>query len=314
MTEERLLLTVPDDAEPLRLDRFVADFSGLSRARGERLIEEGAVTVNGMVVTKPSAKVSPGMVVDVNVPPTKPSTLTPEAIPLTIVYEDDQLMVIDKPAGMVVHPSAGHEAGTLVHAILSHCGDHLSGVGGVARPGIVHRLDRETSGLIMVAKTDDAHRGLAAQLKSRQLSRSYLAVVRGTPKNEAGEINAPIDRDPKERKRMAVVADGRPALSRYKVLLPLKGASVVRVELSTGRTHQVRVHLKHIGHPVLGDVLYSKAGEKDRIDRQALHAWKLTFIHPATGETMSFTAPLPDDMARLIQHLGGDPAFFLSQD
>ncbi len=314
MAEERLALTVPDGTERMRLDRFVADHCDLSRARVERLIAEGAVSLDGKVLTKPSAKVGPGMAVALTVPEATPSELTPEAIPLAVVYEDDHLMVIDKPVGMVVHPSAGHATGTLVHAILAHCGDKLSGIGGVARPGVVHRLDRETSGLIMVAKTDEAHRGLAAQLKSRQLSRSYLAVVRGTPKVAEGEIDAPIGRDPKERKRQAVVADGRPSLSRYKVILPLKGAAVVRVELSTGRTHQVRVHMRHLGHPVLGDVLYSKAGVKDRIDRQALHAWKLTFVHPITNEAMSFVAPIPDDMARLIQYLGGDPAPYQTQD
>jgi 23S rRNA pseudouridine1911/1915/1917 synthase len=306
---DQVTLTVEPSFDDVRLDRFVAEAgSGLTRARVAKLIAEGRVIVDGRVADKPSQKVAAGSAVTVTIPDAAPSAILAEDIPLTIVYEDASLLVIDKPAGMVVHPAAGHREGTLVNAVLAHCGGSLSGVGGVARPGIVHRLDKLTSGLIMVAKSDAAHHGLAAQLKSRALSRTYLAVVKGIPKEAAGVIDAPIGRDPKERKRQGVVEGGRTAVSRYVVLQRLKGAALVQVALETGRTHQVRVHMRHLGHPVLGDVLYSRAAGKDRIGRQALHAWKLTFVHPVTGETMSFTAPPPPDILKLIQSLGGDLA------
>ena len=300
-------LVVAEENEGERLDRFVASVRPkLSRARVSKLIEGGFITINGKK-TRPSAKVRGGAVISVTFPPPEPSTLLPENISLEILFEDDEIVVIDKPVGMVVHPAAGHKTGTLANALLAHCGKSLSGIGGVTRPGIVHRLDKETSGVIVAAKNDNAHAALSEQLKSREMSRVYIAVVKGAPKEKEGVIKTDIGRSRSDRKKMSVTtAKGREAVTRYKVAQYLDKISILEVALHTGRTHQIRVHMKHINHPVVGDPVYSRGVGKFPINRQALHAWRITFIHPVNGESMTLTAKLPDDMATLIESAGGD--------
>jgi len=236
--------------------------------------------------------VAAGDVIEFEIPEAYVAEATPEAIPLEILYEDEDLAVIDKPAGMVVHPAPGHHTGTLVHALLGR-GGGWSAVGGVTRPGIVHRLDKGTSGLIVVARNDASHRALSSQLKDRSLSRTYMAIVRGSVKDDAGELEGPIGRDPRERKRMAVVSGGRFARTRYKVAGRRGGHTLLRCDLDTGRTHQIRVHLAAMGHPVAGDAEYG--GSEAGVSRQMLHAWRLRLRHPRTGEEMSFEAPPPPD-------------------
>ena len=303
-------MKVPPDHAGSRLDRFLAESGlGVTRSRARKLIDAGHVTVNGAVAASASLRLKEGAEVSVAMPePEDMDTAAPEDIPLDVAYEDDEVIVINKPPGMVTHPSAGHRSGTLVNALLAHCGA-LSCVGGVTRPGIVHRLDKDTSGIIIAAKTDRAHQSLSAQLKDRTLSRTYVAVVRGKPKSTEGIIETSIGRHPVHRKKMAVLKKGgRVAVSSYRVAQELEGASVVEVSLRTGRTHQVRVHMKHIGCPIAGDTVYGRGGGGFPIKRQALHAWRLAFTHPATGRRMELAAPLADDMAGLIRALGGDPS------
>ncbi len=294
-----------------RLDRFLASAGlGLTRTRAGKLIEQGAALVDGHIA-KASTILKEDQEVTVNIPAPEPLDVQAEDIPLEIVYEDDDLVVINKPAGMVTHPAAGHSHGTLVNALLYYC-EFLSGIGGVMRPGIVHRLDKETSGLIVVAKNDAAHQYLSAQLKSRALSRRYLAIVKGAPKTKKGEVNAPIGRHPKNRKKMAVVANGgKEAVTRYKTLLEMDKATLLEVSLVTGRTHQIRVHMLSINLPVIGDKTYSRGAPGYKIKRQALHAWKISFKRPSDGEVIELRAPLPADMASLIELLGGDPSPYL---
>jgi len=302
------------DAAGQRLDRVLASaLPSLSRSRLKALIGDGAVTEGARVIDDASMRVKPGQCFEVAVPPPVAAAPEPQAIPLSIVYEDDQVIVLDKPAGMVVHPAAGNAEGTLVNALLAHCAGGLSGIGGVARPGIVHRLDKDTSGLMVVAKTDAAHAGLTAQFAGHALARTYVAVVRGVPRPARGTIDAPVGRSPRNRKKMAVVAGGRRAVTHYVVDRILAGgeASVVTCRLETGRTHQIRVHMTHIGHSVAGDPLYGGAPRGQgpaavamrRFPRQALHAAGLAFRHPTTGEALSFTAPLPKDVKELIDCL-----------
>lgn len=309
MTDEQLRrLVVEVDGE--RLDAFLAArLDDLSRSRAAQLIEDGHVTVNERIPKK-SEKLSAGDIVLVTMPELQQSTVTPEDIPLNIVYQDEDIVVVDKPAGLVVHPAVGHPKGTLVNALLHHIKD-LSGIGGVARPGIVHRLDRDTSGLIIVAKNDDAHRTLSAALKKRDIRRRYLVAAWGHLASDKEEVDAPIGRSPHDRKKMAVVPTGRTALTRFVRLERWKGADLLKAELQTGRTHQIRVHLLSIGHPVVGDALYSPAGEKGisgpgqkwawelarRTPRQFLHAAELAFRHPRTREVMRFSSELPADLA-----------------
>ena len=298
-----------------RLDKALAEASGLSRARVQALIAEGAVTVGGMTATHPSARVEADSEFAIAVPPAAEAQARPQDIPLTVVFEDEHLIVVDKPAGLVVHPAAGNPDGTLVNALLHHCAGGLSGIGGVARPGIVHRIDKDTSGLMVVAKADAAHEGLARQFADHSIERVYLAVVNGHPKPTSGTISGRIGRSDANRKKMAVLpkesSRGKHAVTRYKVLKELDGCALVECRLETGRTHQVRVHLASIGHALLGDPVYGRANaalrpilEKLDFRRQALHAAVLGFIHPVTGNRLSFSSELPPDMAELIDQSG----------
>ena len=291
-------------AAAARLDRFLAEHAeDLSRSAAARLIKSHLVRVNGQTAD-PADRVAVGDVVEFEIPEAYISDAEPEAIPLEILYEDEDLAVIDKPAGMVVHPAPGHHTGTLVHALLGR-GGGWSAVGGVSRPGIVHRLDKGTSGLIVVARNDASHRALSAQLKDRSLSRTYMAIVRGLVKDDAGELEGPIGRDPKERKRMAVVSGGRYARTRYQVVERRDGHTLLRCDLDTGRTHQIRVHLAALGHPVTGDTEYG--GGEAGVSRPLLHAWRLRLRHPRTGEEMSFEAPPPPDFENFWASLSNSP-------
>ncbi len=261
------------------------------------------MTLEGATITDAARKVKLTEVYTILVPPPAPLGLVATAAPLRIVFEDADFLVIDKPPGMAVHPGPGHTDDTLVNALLAHCGDSLSGIGGVMRPGIVHRIDKDTSGLLVVAKNDAAHKGLAAQLAARTLKRQYLAVVKGHPRPHAGTIDAPIARSPANRKKMAVVASGRAAVTHYHTEETLEGTALLRCILETGRTHQIRVHLSHIGHPLVGDPVYGRKGKVFDFPRQALHATALALLHPATGEKMEFASPLPEDMKELVEGL-----------
>ena len=305
-----------------RLDRFLQTRApDLSRTRLQALIETGRVLVTGGHA-KPSHRLRAGAEVTVEIPPPEPVALTPEPIPLDVVYENGDLVVVNKPVGLVVHPGAGHQTGTLVHALLAHCGPALSGVGGARRPGIVHRLDRGTSGLLVVAKNDRAHLALSRQLKARAVERRYLALVHGRLPMAAGVVETAIGRDPHDRLRMAVrpPGAGRPALTRYRVVERFPGPppfTLVEATLGTGRTHQIRVHLAHLGAPVVGDRTYRRRGagalapelaaRVARLGGQALHAAVLGFTHPATGAWLRFEAPLPSAFAALLGWLRGRP-------
>jgi 23S rRNA pseudouridine1911/1915/1917 synthase len=283
-----------------RLDVFVARrMPSLTRSRVQRLLDEGAIAVGG-ARAKASLRLESGQRVRVDVPPAAAARAAPEPIALDVIYEDGDVLAVNKPPGMTVHPAPGHASGTLVNAILAHC-DDLSGIGGVMRPGIVHRLDRDTSGVILVAKNDVAHQGLARQLKTRTIEKTYLALVEGTPKPPEGVIDAPIARDPARRQRMAVVAGGRDAVTAYRVIERFTGASLVEVRPKTGRTHQIRVHLAAIGHPIIGDRVYGKRSEI--VGRQFLHAQRIAFDHPRTGERMTLEATLPADLEATLVKL-----------
>jgi 23S rRNA pseudouridine1911/1915/1917 synthase len=289
-----------------RLDAALAALEPkLSRAQAQRLVTAGAITVSGRGV-KPSHRLRAGERIAGHVPEPTPARVEAEELPLAIVYEDSDVVVIDKPAGLVVHPAAGHGSGTLVNALLHHCKD-LSGVGGELRPGIVHRLDKDTSGLLVVAKNDAAHRELAAQFKLHSVDREYLALVRGLPRSASGTVDAPIGRHPTDRKRMSTKARrARAATSHWTVLERLNGAALLRVRLETGRTHQVRVHLASIGFPVLGDPVYGRSRglpESVTLERQALHAALLGVTHPRTGERLRLESPLPADLAAALAAL-----------
>lgn len=291
-----------------RLDVFVARrLPALTRSRVRRLIDAGMVAVEGRLPGKAGVKLEAGERVQVTVPPPEPARPEPEAIPLRIVYEDDDLLVVDKPASLAVHPSPGHSSHTLVNAVLAHC-PNLSGVGGERRPGIVHRLDKDTSGLIIVAKHDAAHLSLSRQLKERKVEKTYVALVEGRIDPPQGVIDAPIARDPRHRKRMAVVRGGRAAHTRYRLLREVDGHSLVEVRPETGRTHQIRVHLASIGHPLVADVVYGRAKATAPAPRQFLHAQRLAFRHPRTGERLELEAPLPEDLSRALAELEGSQA------
>ena len=297
-----------------RLDRALADaVPTLSRERLKALIRSGAVEAKGAPVRDPAVKVSGNEALRVAVPEPAPAHNEPQDIPLTIVFEDEHLLVVDKPAGLVVHPAAGNLDGTLVNALLHHCVGKLSGIGGVARPGIVHRIDKGTSGLLVVAKTDVAHEGLAKQFAAHSIDRRYLAIVSGVPKSSGGTVDAPLARSATNRKKIAIVGGsrGKRAVTHWKRLELLRDSALVECRLETGRTHQVRVHMASIGHPLLGDPVYGRSGKthgkllKDLgFDRQALHAAELGFMHPVTKSRLSFASPMPPDMQELKRALG----------
>lgn len=282
-----------------RLDRFLTG-AGIwpSRSFVQKIIEAGGASCNGKK-QKPSYRLEPGDALEVSWEDPKPLAVTAEAIPVEILYEDSDVVVVNKPRGMVVHPAAGNYCGTLVNALLEHCRD-LSGIGGVIRPGIVHRLDKDTSGILVVAKNDLAHLELAAQIKSRQMKRIYRTVVHGRPP-ENGRIEAPIGRHPAQRKKMAVVAAGKPAATNYQVLEYYGQYAFLEVKLESGRTHQIRVHLSYLGYPVVGDPVYGWKNESAPIEGQALHAAVLGFNHPRTKEYLEFSAPLPPEMEHILQ-------------
>ncbi|HQT75017.1 MAG TPA: RluA family pseudouridine synthase [Acidiphilium sp.] len=304
-----------------RLDRFLAARLGdMSRSRLKALIEAGAVTCDGATLTIPSAAVRPGAAYALALPPTAPATPEGQAIDLAILHEDDDLIVIDKPAGLVVHPAPGNPDGTLVNALIAHCGDSLAGIGGERRPGIVHRLDKDTSGLMVAAKTELAHHALSAAFAAREIEREYLALCWGAPQPAEGEIEGAIGRDPRDRKRMAIVTrGGKPALTRYRTLQRFGlGATLLACRLATGRTHQIRVHLASRGHPLVGDPVYLRRRpaaashirqpQRDSLldfPRQALHAAILGFTHPRSGAALRFETAPPADLATLLSHLAG---------
>ncbi len=303
--------TIADGGQ--RLDKALADASGLSRERIKALIGEGAVMMDGQAVAQPSAKAGAGAAWAIRVPAPATAEAAPQDIALAVVYEDDALIVIDKPAGLVVHPAAGNPDGTLVNALLHHCRGQLSGIGGVARPGIVHRIDKDTSGLLVVAKTDVAHEGLARQFADHSITRAYRAITAGVPMPASGTIRGSIGRSSHDRKKMALVEDGRGkhAVTHYRVLSTLDAAALVECRLETGRTHQVRVHLASIGHSLLGDPVYGRCPPRLRpvlaalgFRRQALHAAELGFIHPVDARALHFTSPTPVDMQTLLVDLG----------
>lgn len=278
----------------IRLDVFVALSSNISRSRAAALIKSGNVTINGEKADK-SSKLSLNDIVGVDIPEAQPYSVKPQDIPLDIVYEDEDLLVVNKPKGMVVHPAAGNYENTLVNAVLYHCGDSLSGIGGVLRPGILHRIDKDTSGLLLVAKNDDAHNVLASQIKEHSLTREYEAVVYGNIKSDDGVVDAPIGRHPVKRKQMAVTnRNSKSAVTHYKVLERFGGFTHIRCRLETGRTHQIRVHMSYIGHPLAGDAVYGPKKVIKSLNGQCLHARKLGFIHPRTGKYLEFQSDLPD--------------------
>ena len=283
-----------------RLDQYLAaQDTGLTRSRLQHLIVEGQVLVNGNSA-KPSHKVRKGDRVTLSVPPPRPSGLVAQDIPVTVVYQDQDLVVIDKPAGLAVHPGPGHPDMTLVNALLAMCPD-IQGIGGEIRPGIVHRLDKDTSGLMMVAKTHQAHNNLSGQIKARQVTKGYLALVEGAPTPAQGKVDAPVGRHPRRRTRMAVVVGGKEARTSYQTREAFPGYSLLELYLETGRTHQIRVHMKHIGHPLVGDVTYGH--RSPMVNRHFLHAFHLAFKHPVTGEPLEFKTELPADLSPAVEAL-----------
>ena len=289
-------------ADGRRLDVLLSEAAGLTRSRVASLMEDGQVAVDGAVQTKAGFKAKAGQVVTLVIPAPKPAVPQAQDIPLTILYEDDDLAVVVKPCGMVVHPAAGNEDGTLVNALLHHL-DSLGGIGGELRPGIVHRLDKDTSGLLLVAKNDAAQLALSEQLSARTMEKHYRALVEGAPREDSGRVEAAIARSKKDRKKMAVDDEGREAITEWTVLQRGRGVALLDVHILTGRTHQIRVHMRHIGHPVCGDPIYgSQKGAK--VPRLMLHAYSLTFTHPASGERMTFTADLPAEFLRGMKSNG----------
>ena len=297
-------VTVPEDKAGERLDKFLGDWRPeITRSAVQKWLDQGLVTKDGLPLPK-KYKVQKGDTLQVCIPPAEPLEAQAEPIPLSIVYEDEDLLVVDKPKGMVVHPAPGHTAGTLVHALLHHCGDSLSGINGVIRPGIVHRIDKDTSGLLIVAKNDAAHQGLAAQIQEHSFTRAYEAVVHGIVKQESGTVDAPIGRHPTERKRMAVTQKAsRQAVTHYQVLARYSGFTHVKAVLETGRTHQIRVHMAYIGHPVAGDPVYGPKKGVASLQGQCLHARTIGFRHPRTGEYLEFTSELPAYFTGFLQKL-----------
>lgn len=304
----KLTLQAEESAE--RIDALLArSVDGLTRSAAQRLLEQGAVTKNGTPVKK-NYKTASGDVFEIALPEAVETELVAQDIPLDVVFEDDDLIVVNKPRGMVVHPAPGHEDGTLVNALLHHCGESLSGIGGERRPGIVHRIDKDTSGLIIAAKNDFAHLALSAQLADHTLARTYEAVVCGTLREDDGTVDAPIGRHPTDRKRMTVTdKNSRRAVTHWLVIARYNGYTHVRCNLETGRTHQIRVHMAHIGHPILGDLVYGRKRPEKGLEGQCLHARALRFLHPRTGETIELTCDLPPYFQDVLARLGPSTDF-----
>ena len=300
---EPIRLRASEESKNQRLDAFLASsLDGLTRSQAARLIESGEVAVNGKTAGK-SYKLAGGEDIAVTLPEPEPVEAVPQDIPLDVVYEDADVIVVNKPSGMVVHPAPGHPDGTLVNALLYHCAGTLSGVGGALRPGIVHRIDRDTSGLIIAAKNDAAHQYLSAQLADHTLARTYECIVVGKLREDRGTVDAPIARHPTDRKRMAVVAGGREAITHWEVIARYPGYTHVRCRLETGRTHQIRVHMAYIGHPILGDTVYGAKKEVPGLTGQCLHAVGLRFLHPRTHEVVELFCPLPEEFTRMLQKI-----------
>lgn len=289
-----------------RIDVFIAENMELiSRSGVQRLIEEGQVRLNGAAV-KANYKLREKDVIDVEIPDAKTVDILPENIPLNILYEDKDVIVVNKPQGMVVHPAPGHTTGTLVNALLYHCGDELSGINGEKRPGIVHRIDKDTSGVLMIAKNDAAHQSLAEQLAEHSITRKYNAIVFNGFQEEEGTVDQPIGRNPLDRKKMAITQKhSRKAVTHYRVIERMGNFTLIEAQLETGRTHQIRVHLTFIGHPLLGDLVYGPKKQPFHLDGQALHARVLGFVHPTTGQYMEFEAPLPESFEKLLMRIKG---------
>lgn len=308
MSAQPLTLLVPEEADGERLDRFLADsLPQYSREYLKSLIQQGCLTAAGFPAVKPSMRLNEGQELVLTIPEPKPLTLEAEPIMLDIIYEDTDLLVVNKPSGMLTHPTGREHHGTMVNALLAHCQGNLSGINGIERPGIVHRLDRQTSGLLMVAKTDVAHRGLQQQLHDRKAKRVYRAIVQGLMPQKTGTVDAPIDRNPKKRDKMAVISTGRPAITHWEVTDTLgEKFSILKLNLETGRTHQIRVHMAHIGHPLFGDPLYGTGLEqklKFNPDGQVLQAYQLQFAHPVTGAPMRFEIPPDEKFLRALRFL-----------
>ena len=300
---EPIRLRASEESKNQRLDAFLASsLDGLTRSQATRLIESGEVAVDGRAVSK-SYKLAGGEDIAVTLPEPEPVEAVPQDIPLDVVYEDADVIVVNKPSGMVVHPAPGHPDGTLVNTLLYHCAGTLSGVGGALRPGIVHRIDRDTSGLIIAAKNDAAHQYLSAQLADHTLARTYECIVVGALREDRGTVDAPIARHPTDRKRMAVVAGGREAVTHWEVIARYPGYTHVRCRLETGRTHQIRVHMAYIGHPILGDTVYGAKKDVPGLTGQCLHAVGLRFLHPRTHEVVELSCPLPEEFTRMLQKI-----------
>lgn len=285
-----------------RLDKYIAGKQDLSRVAVQRLIEEENILINGKP-TKPSYIVQVGDEVTIQMPEIKETDLTPQDLPLDIIYEDNDIIVVNKAKGMVVHPAVGNPDGTLVNAVMAHCKDNLSGIGGELRPGIVHRLDKDTSGLLIIAKNDKAHLAMSEQIKNRQVKKTYLALVRGNVPESEATIKMPIGRSTKDRKKMAVTPKGKEAITHFKVIERFQKYTYLEIRIETGRTHQIRVHMAEIGHPVVGDMVYSNGKNEFNLEGQMLHAHRLEFKHPITGKAMCLEAPLPKYFASILLNL-----------
>ena len=294
-----MILEITENQAGERIDRFLADSQDLTRSFLQKILKEGEVIVNGKSV-KANYKLRKGDRIEFEIPEAVEPDIVAEDIPLSILYEDADVLVVDKPKGMVVHPAAGHYSRTLVNAVMYHCKGELSGINGVLRPGIVHRIDRDTTGSIIICKNDMAHNEIARQLKEHSISRRYRAIVTGVLKDEEGTIEGEIGRDKKDRKKLAITADGKPAVTHYRVLQRFKHYTYVECVLETGRTHQIRVHMASIGHPLLGDEVYGRRSDKYKCEGQCLHAMTLGFHHPRTGEYIEVNAPLPPYFEHLL--------------
>lgn len=301
---EKHCFTADIEHEDQRIDRYLTEMlPEQSRSFFQKLIRDGFVIVNHIIV-KVNYRLKTGDVIEIDIPDAVPTEIVPENIPLDILYEDDDLLIVNKPKGMVVHPAVGHSTGTLVNAIMYHCQGNLSGINGEIRPGIVHRIDKDTTGSLIICKNDEAHRNIAEQIKEHSVTRRYVGVVAGTFSEESGTVEGAIGRHPNDRKRMTInEKNGKPAVTHYRVLQTLKGASFIEFELETGRTHQIRVHMASISHPLLGDTVYGNSKNPYKLQGQALHARTIGFIHPTTGEYIEVSAPIPEYMTELVRKL-----------